>query len=129
MRGSNNPPQERSFHQTLVRLTTRRIGDKVPVSEKEVLNFRSPADGDLKQRLLNEGRDDNIGVGSLTRPTPQATRGEYVMAAMKTRIAEVLERNEAEILSAPERVPHNIRRRPPLFRYRINWTLLAGERY
>jgi rsbT co-antagonist protein RsbR len=58
-------------------------------------------DGDLKERPLDKGRDDGIWVGSSTRPTPQAIRGEYVMAVtvMKTRISEVLERYEAEILS------------------------------
>jgi hypothetical protein len=31
--------QERNFHQTLVRLTTRRFGDIAPASEKGCLNF------------------------------------------------------------------------------------------
>ena len=39
MQGPKTPPQQRDFHQTLVRLTTRRSGDIAPVREKGCLNF------------------------------------------------------------------------------------------
>ena len=35
----NQPKQNRNFHQTLVRLTTRRFGDIAPVREKRCLNL------------------------------------------------------------------------------------------
>ena len=35
----NRPTQNRNFHQTLVRLTTRRFGAIAPVREKGCLNF------------------------------------------------------------------------------------------
>jgi NADPH-dependent 2,4-dienoyl-CoA reductase/sulfur reductase-like enzyme len=39
MQGPKTPPQQLDFHQTLVRLTTRRTGDIAPVTEKGWLKF------------------------------------------------------------------------------------------
>src|SRR5262249_210030 len=39
MRGPKTPPATARFHQTLVRLTTRRSGDIAPVTEKGCLKF------------------------------------------------------------------------------------------
>jgi hypothetical protein len=43
--GPKDSSQQRDFHQTIVRLTTRRFGDMAPVSEKGCLNFLFVGDG------------------------------------------------------------------------------------
>jgi len=47
----NHPKQKRNFHQTIVRLTTRRFGDIAPVSEKGCLNFLYAITDKLAKRV------------------------------------------------------------------------------
>jgi hypothetical protein len=59
--GPKTPPQQRDFHPTIVRLTTRRFVDIAPVSEKGCLNFLYARIFDVSGR-----QDQELHPGTLT---------------------------------------------------------------